>query len=342
MNKHALKTMADEIKMEIKSHSAVTPSNYSLANALSAAYLILEETFDRNKKPALDVCTPESIHRALLYMGIQGLSPAKSQCYFIVYGQQLQCIRSYMGSQMIAKIVNPAIFDIRAQLIYEEETFEFDIIKGKNVFKPHQRNFNNINRNNIAGAYAVAVSSNEDVLFNDIMTIDDIKQSWKQSKMKGVVAESGAINQQTTHGKFTGEMAKRTIINRLCKHIINTSDDTGLITAAKKTDEERSEVSIIQEEIDQKANRKLINITPSNDVEKPETGPPMANEDQCREIFILAKKANRHEQIIENVSSFIGREIGGLKDLTEDEANDYIEMMTAELKESTTPDWAPK
>lgn len=37
------------------------------------------------------------------------------------------------------------------------------------------------------------------------------------------------------HQNFTDEMAKKTVINRLCKSIINSSDDTALFDDEKET-----------------------------------------------------------------------------------------------------------
>ena len=53
------------------------PKGYSAENALKSAYLVLQGVKDRNKRPALEVCTKPSIANTLLNMVIQGLSPAK-------------------------------------------------------------------------------------------------------------------------------------------------------------------------------------------------------------------------------------------------------------------------
>ncbi|WP_373786230.1 recombinase RecT, partial [Jeotgalibaca porci] len=66
------------------------PANYNPQNALKSAFFKLQETKDRDGNLALTVCTKESIANSLLDMVVQGLSPAKTQCYFIVYGNALQ------------------------------------------------------------------------------------------------------------------------------------------------------------------------------------------------------------------------------------------------------------
>ena len=51
------------------------PADYSPENAMKSAWLMLQETVDRDKKPALQVCTRESVYNALLGMAVQGLKP---------------------------------------------------------------------------------------------------------------------------------------------------------------------------------------------------------------------------------------------------------------------------
>ncbi|WP_243124300.1 recombinase RecT [Clostridium sp. AWRP] len=43
---------------------------------------------------------------------MQGLTPAKKQCYFVVYGKQLQLMRSYMGTAAVTKRLNGRISNI--------------------------------------------------------------------------------------------------------------------------------------------------------------------------------------------------------------------------------------
>lgn len=333
------------VKLELKQSSVITPANYSFENALKSAWLILQETLDRNKKPALEVCSQESIQNAILNMALQGLNPAKNQCYFVVYGRQLQLIRSYMGAQMTAKLVNPDISDIRAQVVYAGDQIEIDVEHGRDVIRGHKRQFGSINKAEIVGAYAIAVGMDETRhLYTEIMTLDEIKASWKQSKMSAV-AESGAINQSSTHGKFTGEMCKRTVINRLCKRIINTSDDSALLSSFKRS-EEKDEAEIINEHIRENANRKLIDFPAPEPVEiAMEQGDvvdadiEMATEDQIKELYGTEKANNRADDVLTNVSGFIGREIKGLKELTKSEAAEFINMQMEEQKTAAGPDW---
>ena len=55
------------------------PPNYSVENAMKSAWLILQSTVNKDKRPVLEVCSKDSIANALLDMAVQGLNPAKNK-----------------------------------------------------------------------------------------------------------------------------------------------------------------------------------------------------------------------------------------------------------------------
>lgn len=243
----------------------VIPKNYSAENALKSAWLYLQGVQDKNFKPALEVCTKESIANALMDMVVQGLNPVKKQCYFIVYGSKLSLMRSYMGTAAITKRLK-GVKDVFANIIYEKDEFEFelDLDTGLKRITKHKQTFENIDPEKIKGAYAVVVKE-DGKHYVEVMNIGQIKKAWEQGSTKG---KSGA------HTNFSDEMAKRTVINRACKMFINTSDDSDiLLDTFDRTDEEKniddknlvSNVEYeVKEEIKEKANAKEIDIeTPS-------------------------------------------------------------------------------
>jgi recombination protein RecT len=332
-----LAVIGKEIKIELARQTVATPKNYSLENALVAAGLILSEAVDRNKRPVLEVCSPESIKKALLTMAVQGLNPAKNQCYFVAYGQQLQCIRSYMGSQMTAKLVNPAVKEINAEVVYSGDEFKFAVKNGKKVIGEHTQTLESLDKADIVAAYAVALDKDGNQLFSDLMTMNEIKQAWKQSKVSPVT-ESGNINAGSTHGKFTEEMARRTVINRLCKKIINTSDDEMILAAADET-------ITIREEIGQNANRIPLDF-PAPQPQLPpaasQEDPNACTADQRRRIVELSKLQNRDkEKSLEHIGGFVGRKIERTKELTRQEAAGYIAVIEAEMQEQPAEDEKP-
>jgi recombination protein RecT len=237
------------------------PANYVPENALKSAWLIIQETQDKEKKAALDVCTKESIANSLLSMVVQGLNPDKKQCYFIVYGNKLVMQRSYFGSMAVARSVNPDIDDIYAMTVYEGDEFEYQIVRGKKVITKHNQKLENIKKEKIVAAYCniLYIDGKEEAT---IMTLEEIKQSWKMSKMYPI-DDKGNIKKDSTHDKFTADMCMKTVINKACKPIINSSDDRNIVARyARETDDALLEAEV-EEEIAENANKEVLDIDSS-------------------------------------------------------------------------------
>jgi recombination protein RecT len=236
-----------------------SPPNYTPENALKSAWLMVQETVDKDGKPALEVCSQASVANSLLSMVVQGLNPDKKQCYFIVRGKKLYAQRSYFGSIHVAKMVDPNIVDVYPQTIYQDDEFEYEIRHGKAIITTHKQKFGNIHKEKIAGAYATILYSDGREL-STVMTLDQIKQAWKQSPMHPV-DEKGNIKVGSTHDKFTADMCEKTVANKACKYVINTSDDKSIVAKyAKMMDAEFAEAEV-ETEIAENANKEMIDIT---------------------------------------------------------------------------------
>lgn len=230
------------------------PDNYSPENALKSAYLILQEAKDKDGKPVLESCSKISIANTLLDMVVQGLSPMKKQCAFVAYGGKLTLVREYFGTIALAKRFGN-VKDVTAGVIYKGDTFQYsvDAETGRKHIVKHEQEIENIDTNNIRGAYAV-------IMFNDgttqleVMNIAQIKQSWLQGHGNGA---TGA------HKNFQDQMAVKTVINRACKPYINASDDEAVVPDDDEKDqfEER-----IQGDINENANKIKVD-TSVEDVE---------------------------------------------------------------------------
>ena len=232
------------------------PANYSPENAMKSAWLELQSTVDRNKRPALEVCTKNSIANTLFNMIVQGLNPAKKQCYFIVYGDSLTLHRSYFGALHLAKTMDESIEEITADVVYEGDEFEFEKKRGKTIISKHIQRLENIDKNKIKAAYCSIFKANgyEDTT---VMTFDQIKDAWKQSQTSPV-NENGGVKSSSVHGKFTADMAKKTVINRACKVVINSSNDRSLIIKSYTESEAAISEAQAQEEIAANANTIVV------------------------------------------------------------------------------------
>lgn len=205
---------------DLKDEGLALPTNYSAQNALKAAYLRLQGVKDRQGRPALTVCSQSSIANALLDMAIQGLSPAKNQCYFIVYGNELQMQRSYFGTIAALKRL-ASIEDIDAQVVHRGDKFEIGADEiGHIVVTKFEPSFTNLDKE-LIGAFAFIKLANGRVDYT-VMTKAQIDTSWAQSRNR----------QNNVQKKFSDEMAKRTVLNRAAKMFINTSDDSDLLTGS--------------------------------------------------------------------------------------------------------------
>lgn len=224
------------------------PADYNPANELMGAYLILKDATDRNGKPVLDVCSPQSVAAALMEMVNKRLSMLKGQCYPIAYAGKLNCQPSVYGN--IANARRYGMVDINATPIYEGDEFVFHIEDGKKVVDKHTMSFANMDNTKIIGAYAVAVLK-DGTKKTEIMTMAQIKQSWQQGF-------GYKENGNGTHQKFTDQMCEKTVKNRLVKHIIRTHGEPD-VANEYDSDDDIGTVDIVAEDvaydIEQNANK---------------------------------------------------------------------------------------
>jgi len=253
MKRTVVDAVAQKVGEFVKNHEIDLPQSYSVGNALKSAWLTLQETEDRNHNKALDVCTKDSIANAMLDMVVQGLNPIKNQVYFIVYGKTLTAQRSYFGSMAVAKMVHPLIDDFSYASVYEGDVFKYGIKNGKKNVLEHEQELGNVDKKKIIGAYAIALDKAGDPIRSEIMTIDEIKQAWKQSKMNPIT-EKGDIKGDSTHGKFTADMAMKTVVNKLCKAIVNASSDKSILLERMNRSEDLSDRAAAEAEIEDQAN----------------------------------------------------------------------------------------
>lgn len=248
--------VANKVKAMVENNQINIPENYSIVNAVQAAYFKLTEVDFKKKTSLMDSATPESVAFSLQDMAIQALSVAKNQGYFIVYGDKMQFVRSYHGTQAVLKRLN-GVKDVWANVIWKGEEFNVQYNeRGQLAFDSHKVDWKAATgkKEDIEGAYCI-IEREDGVQFLTVMTMAEIKTSWSQSSMSAV------------QDKYPQEMAKRTVINRASKAFINTSDDSDLfIGAVNRTTENefederpRKEVNT-QEEIDKNANKDTLDI----------------------------------------------------------------------------------
>lgn len=237
----------------------VLPKDYAVENHLKAAWLILQETVDRNNKPVLEVCTKPSIANCLLDMTLQGLSASKKQCYFVAYGNKLTLMRSYFGTVALAKRTGNIKTEPIANVVYEGDEFvyEIDPDTGLTHIIKHTQKMENINMQQIKGAYAIVKLANGQTQVT-VMSIQQIKAAWAQGRGGGSTK---------AHTNFTDEMCKKTVIGRACKMIINSSDDAWLYDGKRdEMDAQTEQREEIINQAEQEENTDLQELTDYEEV----------------------------------------------------------------------------
>lgn len=231
-----------------KSGELTLPKDYNAENALKSAYIILSDP----KNNILEKCDKGSVAEALLKMVVYGVSPIKKQCYFIPYGNKLECSISYAGNIAIAKRYGK-LKTIKANAIFKGDTFEFEVdaVTGRRKIIKHIQTLDSIGTNEIVGAYAV-YELNDGVTDVEVMNINQIRMAWGQGGSKGA---------SPAHKNFADQMAAKTVINRACKLLISSSDDSVLYDPLE--DEKVIDVTAenVSHEIEQEANKQPLNFS---------------------------------------------------------------------------------
>lgn len=249
------------------------PPNYSAQNALKSAWLKLQSMMGKDEKPVLVTCHQRSVINALMDMVVQGLTPAKNQCYFIPYGQELTCQRSYFGTMALTQRAEPQIEGFSAAIVYKGDKFAYHLENGRKMIDKHEQSLENEDPDNIIGAYAVA-HYNDGRTRTEIMTMREIHRSWKQSRAKPFNGDT--LKPDSTHAKFPADMAMRTVLTKLCKPILNSSSDSYLFQQALHRSEDIATDAEVDSEIEQEANAETIDgevVPPTDDADTTQNAP---------------------------------------------------------------------
>ncbi|WP_408956204.1 recombinase RecT [Natroniella sp. ANB-PHB2] len=260
VKKDTVDVVAERVREFKESGEIDLPANYSVENAMKSAWLELQSTKTKNKKPVLEACTNDSIANALLDMAVQGLTPAKDQCYFVAYGNKLVLMRSYFGSMTVVKQVAGAE-DVRAQPVFKGDDFEYEVKRGTITNVEHKQTLKGKLSGNILAVYCVITFKDDRPDYIELMTMDQIENAWSQ----GQTYRKGSNG---THQKFEEEMAKKTVINRACKKYINSSNDSNILAESFNRAGQAKAEQEVKQEIEENANSEVIDVSPEAEEEK--------------------------------------------------------------------------
>lgn len=188
--------------------------DFSAINAIKATMLMLRQVVDKNKRPALEVCTPVSIQTALFEMCVQSLDVSKRQAYLLVRGDKLCFQPSYFGHILQVKRLFPDWSPV-AHTVREGDEFEYTVNpeNGKMKLVKHEQKLENLDKDFIGAYMYLPCADGEPELY--VMTRKQIMKAWSKSSSQSL----------QTHKDFDEKMALKTIINSGCTKVINATPD---------------------------------------------------------------------------------------------------------------------
>lgn len=208
-----------------------------------------------NDNPQLQKYSRNQIVAGLLKGSYLGLDFFSKECYLIPYGDQLNYQTDYRGAKKLAKkySIRP-IVDIYAKLVREGDELEETIVNGEQGINFKPKAFND---GKIIGAFAVCLFADGGLVY-DTMSVADLENTRKSSKASNSPAWKN----------FTGEMYKKTVLHRLCKHIEldfeNPTQQTAFMAGMEiETDTEK----IVEAEIAENAN--TVPFEPEEVIDEP-------------------------------------------------------------------------
>lgn len=221
---------------KLESVKEALPQDFNKARFVQNALALL------NDNPALQKYGQPQLMAGLLKGAYLGLDFYSKECYLIPYGDQLNYQTDYRGAKKLAKkySIRP-IKDIYAKLVREGDEFEETIVNGEQGINFKPKPFNNAE---IIGAFAICLYQDGGMIY-DTMSLTDLENTRKSSKASNSPAWKN----------FTGEMYKKTVLHRLCKHIEldfeNPTQQTAFMAGMEiETDTEK----IVEAEIAENAN----------------------------------------------------------------------------------------
>lgn len=194
------KTFSIVLAEKLDSVSDALPQDFNKARFVQNALALV------NENPNIAKYGQQKIMAGLLKGAYLGLDFYSKECYLVPYGEQLNYQTDYRGAKKLAKkySIRP-IKDIYAKLVHDGDVFEERIVAGEQTFDFKPKPFND---GKIIGAFAVVLYEDGGMGY-ETMSLSDLENTRNQSKAKNSPAWKN----------FTGEMYKKTVLHRLCKHI---------------------------------------------------------------------------------------------------------------------------
>lgn len=230
---------------ELESQKAALPDDFNIPRFVQNSIALL------NGNDVLQDFAKENgttqIKQGLLRGAYLGLDALNNEMYLVPYGKSLNFMPSYKGMVKLAqKYATREIKTIYAKVVRDGDEFEEIIDHGEPSI-----NFKAIPFNNkpIIGVFAVCQYKDGGMVC-EVMSLDDVDQCRKSSKAKNSLAWTG----------FWGEMAKKTVLRRLCKNLSIDMDAKAAEAFDSGLEIETDIKEQVKNEIEENANKKDLVI----------------------------------------------------------------------------------
>lgn len=201
-NKQYLATVYTELGTSLEKQVEALPNNFNKARFVQNCMTVLQDG-----KSDFANCNPQSVVRTLLKGAFMGLDFYNAECYAIPYKGEVSFQTDYKGEKKLVKKYSiRKIKDLYAKLVREGDDFTEKIVDGQQSIDFAPKTFNN---GRIIGAFAVVLYEDGGMDY-ETMSVEEINETRDNfSKAKTGSAWTNSY----------GEMCKKTVLRRLCKHI---------------------------------------------------------------------------------------------------------------------------
>jgi recombination protein RecT len=195
-----VKSFGEQLGDKLTVAQAALPKDFNRERFINNAIAVV------NANPGLRN-NPRQLFEGLMKAALLGLDFVNKECYLIQYGNDINFQTDYKGEVKFTKkySVQP-IKDIYAKVVRQGDVFTERIVGGMATIDFEPKPFNDAD---IIGAFAVCVFKDGSMIYETMSTKD----------IQSVRNNYSKASQSKAWKNSFDEMAKKTVLRRLCKHI---------------------------------------------------------------------------------------------------------------------------
>lgn len=236
-------TFSVALSSDLESHKGALPANFNVERFVQNSVALLNGN-DVLANFARQYGTAQ-IKQGLLRAAYQDLDALNAEVYLIPYGSQLQFMPSFKGMTKMAKRYSTRkVKDIYSKVVRDGDTFEETIVNGQPSINFTAKPFNN---GEVIGVFAVCLFEDGGMLY-ETMSKDEVEKCRKSSKAQNSPAWKN----------FWSEMARKTVMRRLCKSITLNMDSEAQKMFNAGTEIETDPAELAAEEIRENSNNEEL------------------------------------------------------------------------------------